>query len=85
MFYFFSLVKEVSRCGPEEGDTSVPGIYIPSLLLLHWPQHVASMWWDKMAARGPVRRKEEVAAAAGAAPLSKGSSQRSHTILTCKL
>lgn len=81
VFFFLSLIKEVSRCGPEEGDTSVPGIYIPSRLLLHRPQHVASMWWDKMA----VRRKEEVAAAAGAAPLSKGSSQQSHTTLTCTL
>lgn len=43
------------------------GIYIPSLLLFYQLLHVASMWWDNMAARGPVRTKEEAAAAAGAA------------------
>lgn len=60
-------------------------IYIPSLLLLYQPQHVASMWCNEVAAGGPVRRKEEAAAAAGAAPLSKDSFQKSHTVLPCKL
>lgn len=43
------------------------GIYIPSLLLFYQLQHVAPMWWDNMAARGPIRTKKEVVAAAGAA------------------
>lgn len=43
------------------------GTYIPSLLLFYQPLHVASMWWDNMTARDPVRTKEEVMAATGAA------------------
>lgn len=39
---------------------------------------------DKMAARGSVRKKKQVAAAVGTAPLFKDSSQKSHTILPCK-
>lgn len=79
MFYFLSLVKEVPGCGPGEGATSVPGIYIPSLLLLHQPQHMAPMWWDRMAAGGPVRRKRRQQQQQQGLLLSFRALPRSHT------